>query len=79
MIGFSFFFSRLSDNYRRDNDDTTTTKHTLPPVSVRAAAGAAAVRARSARWPRDVSDSPSRRKHQTWPSYRYTLVECVPS
>lgn len=28
---------------------------------------------------RDVSDSPSPRKHQTWPSYGYTLVECVPS
>lgn len=28
---------------------------------------------------RDVSDSPSRRKHQTWPSHGYTLVECVPN
>lgn len=28
---------------------------------------------------RDVSDSPSPRKHQTWPSYGYTLVECVPN
>lgn len=47
----------------------------LPPV-VRSRR---AVRARSARsLVRDVSDSPSRRKHQTWPSYGYTLVECVP-
>lgn len=26
---------------------------------------------------RDVSSSPSPRKHQTWPSYGYTPIECV--
>lgn len=47
----------------------------LPPVD----RSRRAVRARSARsLVRDVSDSPSRRKHQTWPSYGYTLIECVP-